>query len=104
MIQREFAVAPIWLPLEELNWDNTSALLDWMLIDDVPIPMAPGEILDFPIPFPGGEAGIYMRYTVALASNPENVLVRVINEAEVVGPPDMPEIFGSLSSQSKNHG
>jgi len=98
MIQREFAVAPIWLPLEELNWDNTSAQLDWQLIDSDPVPLPPGGRIDFPIPFPGGEAGLYMRYTVALASNPENVLVRVINEAEVIGPPDRPEIFGSLSN------
>jgi hypothetical protein len=100
LLRREFAVLPVRLPLDELNWDNPA--IPWQPVMLDPVVLSPGDTVELPIPVTGpmSGGGVYVRYTVALASDPDNILTRFVNEAEFDLPPitPIPSIVGTLSN------
>ena len=91
IINCEIAQTRALIQLDSLNWETPNA--DWMVVqgdDSVGTAINPdGElILEIPI----GEADFkygtaLVRYTVAFASNPQQVLARFTNAAEILYPP-----------------
>ena len=70
------------IPLDQLNWDLTTPL-PWQPVPGDPVAILPGPTVELPIPVPPGTQAVLVRYEVALARNPANVLTRFVNEAEL---------------------
>ncbi|MEW5807729.1 MAG: hypothetical protein AB1756_10355 [Acidobacteriota bacterium] len=99
-ITREYARGPFRVPLDELNWDNPT--IPWLPVSGDPVVIPPGGAVELPIKVEPGDQGVFVRYTVALESNPDDLITRFVNEAEIVmpGPPmtQQPSIVGTLSN------
>ncbi|MCA9758859.1 MAG: T9SS type A sorting domain-containing protein [Candidatus Eisenbacteria bacterium] len=87
-IRREWAVNPDPIPLEELQFDTLP--LQWMPGDE--FLLAPGDMMDLPIPRPPDMAAVLVRYTVTRENGDTDV--RFVTEAVLV--PFQPEIVSVL--------
>lgn len=96
LLRREFAILPFRVPLEELNWDNPT--IPWQPVAGDPVFLEPGGMVELPLPVAPFDQAVLVRYTVALARNPENILTRFVNEAEIEALMPVPLIVGSLSN------
>ena len=81
LVQRQFALSMTRLPLDELNWRDPDPLISWQIYDPSPIELPPGSAALLEIPLMIEARAAYVRYTVALASNPGQVVTRFVNEA-----------------------
>lgn len=98
LIQREWAVVPFTVPLDDLIWDNP--IIPWQPVTTDPVLLPPGGVAELPLLVSGGgpAGAVLVRYTVAPAVNPENVVVRFVNEAPFEALSVIPTILGSLSN------
>ncbi len=100
IISREFISTDFRIPLDDLVWDNSTLAPLWQPVTTDPVVLNPGDVVELPIPVLPIDLGVYVRYTVALASNPDNIITRFVNEAEIETLPiaQIPSIVGSLSN------
>lgn len=109
VITRQWTTLPQVIELQDLTWDETEAMMRemgrwWIGSAEFPVSeharpvtLKPGEDVTLNIPVAEGDAAVIVRYTVALASSPSEVVAHVVNEAVVeVGSPLV--IRGSLSN------
>ena len=89
LVQREWAVNPDPIPLENLQFDDTP--VQWYPGDEVLL--LPGESADLPIPRPPDAQAVLVRYTVRLL---ETGLISTRFVTEVVLVPFQPEIVSVL--------
>jgi hypothetical protein len=98
IVTREFATEPFRMPLDELNWDLQ---LSWEPVPADPTLLGPGDEVELDIFVFPEVLGVYVRYTVALASNPDEIVTRFVNEAEILVETNRqlaPTIVGELSN------
>lgn len=98
LIQRQVALSMTRLPLDELNWRDPDPVIPWQTYDPSPIAIPPGSSVLLEIPLMVEARAAYVRYTVALASNPGQVVTRFVNEAQIETLGPVPTIVGSLSN------
>ncbi len=96
-IRRQFLTLETPVPLDQLNWDLPTPL-PWQAVPGDPVVVMPGAVVELPIPVLPSTAAVLVRYEVARASNPENVITRFVNEAELATFVFPPVIVGSLSN------
>lgn len=94
VISRDWAAIPQAIELEDLMWDKTEAVVlrtkkEWMGTDEKSMQVRPGGKLTLDIPVSGGDTAVVARYTVALASAPDDIVAHVITEA-VLEPVPLP--------------
>lgn len=91
LVNREYTQSQAFVQLDSLNWDIPD--LDWEPVpedDSLGTTLNPGEELMLEIPIEDTEfkyGCVFVRYTVAPASNPKRVITRFIHEAEIFDPP-----------------
>lgn len=96
IISREFATLPITVPLDSLNWDLEAP---WMPVRGDPVTLDPGDSILLDIEVNPNDSAVLVRYTVALAGDPQTIITRFTNEATLYwSAQQQPEITGTLSN------
>jgi hypothetical protein len=86
VITRQWVTLNESIELNDLTWNETEMRVmelvgNWTGSDEEPVLLEPGSNVTLNISTTEEDAAVVLRYTVALASNPADVEVHVINEA-----------------------
>jgi hypothetical protein len=89
-----------YVPLEFLMWEEMDALgLDWTLHDTAgPVVIPPNGVAEMEIPTTEDDTAVLVRYTSGWESDPDNTIVRYVNEAilETASPQAITGVLGNF--------